>query len=236
MKLYSILLGIWLLCGSNLLAQNSKYTKIKAESNFVEKIPNNQKYQYVAFKPGTVAYNTGNAAVGKFNYNFLLDEVHFIDPQGDTLSLANEYIIKHVIIEQDTFYYDAKNGYLQIIDYYKPINLAIKQSIRIIRSEKQAAYDQSSAVSSIKQYSYYINQSGQLRKLEPKGNLLLAKENSFYIIDQNHRVLLANKANVLTVFQQFKSEVTAYLKTNKVDFRQETELRKLLQFCRELAS
>lgn len=234
-KVY-LLIGVWLLSTRELLAQTSKYTKIESDNNAVNRVPYNQKYQYDNYKPGNVAYNTGSTSTASLNYSFLLDEIHFINHQGDTLSLANEYLIKQVVVGQDTFYFQPKIGYLQVIASFNPIKLAVKQNIRVLRNEKQSGYDQSSAVSAIKQFSFYIDHNGQIKRLQPKGNMLLAKEKDYYIIDQNSRVLPANKATVLTVFQKFKDRVNAYLKTNKINFKQEVELKKLLAYCQGLAN
>ncbi|QMU27413.1 hypothetical protein [Adhaeribacter radiodurans] len=236
MRILLLFVGCWLLSSFHVLGQNSKYTKIKAEENFEKNIPNNQKYQYPAFKNGTIAYNNGTVAAGKFNYNFLLDEIHFINPQGDTLSLADEYLLKMIVIQPDTFYYQSKIGYLQIVDYFKPINLAVKQGIKVLRNEKQSGYDQSSAVSAIRQYSYYTDLNGQIRKLEPKGNILLVKENSFFLIDKNSRVLPVTKVNLLSFYNSFRNKITAFMKANKINLNQEKDLLKLLEYCRGLAA
>ncbi|MDQ3290037.1 MAG: hypothetical protein M3Q05_01985 [Bacteroidota bacterium] len=235
MKVLLLFVTIWLLSSFSLLGQGSKYTKINWNEN-VKNIPNEQKYQYPAFKSGTIAYTNGSVSTGKFNYNFLLDEIHFINSQGDTMSLANEYLLKLVIIEPDTFYYQPKIGYLQLKDYFKPVHLAVKQKIQVLRNEKQAAYGQNSAVSAIKQFGSYTDFNGQIKKLEPKGNFLLAKENTFYIIDKNRRVLPPTKATILTIYHLFKREITAYMKANKINLNHEKDLLQLLQYCRSLAS
>ena len=235
MKIF-ILIGVWLLSVSSLLAQPATYTKVKGDDNIARKIPNNQKYVNADFTSGKVIYNMGSIAVVPLNYNFLLGEMHFINPQdGDTLSLANEYLIKQVTVGPDTFYYQPKVGYLQVVASYKPIRLMVKQTIQVSRHEKQSAYDQSSAVSAIKQFSFYVDHNGQVRKLRPNGNLLLVKDYNYYIIDQNLKVLPASKATILAVYYRFKDEINTYLKTNKTDFKQEAELKKLLEYCQKLS-
>ncbi|QNF32388.1 hypothetical protein HUW51_06455 [Adhaeribacter swui] len=232
----SLLLGMLLLGAPVLCTHALGQTKLKTDNTAIKKIPNDQKYQYNNFQPGLVTYNNGAMANAVLNYNFLLDEMQFINPGNDTLSLANEYLIKHVIVAQDTFYYQPKVGYLQLVASYKPVKLGVKQTIQMVQNEKQAAYDQSSAVSAIRQYSFYVDHNGQVKKLQAKGDVLLVKENTFYIIDQNHKVLPASKAAILTVFQKFKDQVNAYLKANKVNWKQEPDLKKLLEYCQGLTT
>ncbi len=235
MKAFLLFINIWLISNYNLLAQNTKYTKIKDESNIVKEIPNNQQYQYLVFKPGKVTFKTGSSSIARFNYNLLLGEMHFIHPQqADTLSLTDEFTIKYVIVQPDTFYYDSKQGYVKVLTPYKPVRLAVQQQLNVLNSEKEGGYGQSSAVSAIRQYSTYTDTNGQIRKLTIKGDVILTKVNSFFILDQNFRLYPATKTNVITIFKKYKSKVVAYIKDNEVDFNQESDLTKLLQFCSNL--
>lgn len=213
------------------LAQSPQHAKIKAGADKVGNIPNQQKYQYAEFLPGKLVFNTGANAPGKFNYNILLGEVHFIPPSGDTLALANEFTIKHVIIGQDTFYYDSKAGYLQVVGNYQPVKLAVQRKLAIIKNGKESGYDQTSSVSAIRQYSSYSDANGRIRTLSPKTDVLLSKVSTYYIIDLNQRTYPASKAALITIFNKHKSDINQFIKVNKISFHEDADLRKILQFC-----
>lgn len=181
MKTLLVLISAWLF-SRPLLAQDSSIIKIKNGVDIAKALPKRQQYQYPEFITGKVWYNTGNSAAGRLNYNLLLGEMHFIQPTGDTLSLADEYTIKYITIQADTFYYDAKKGYLQVIAHFNPVKLAVKQKLRKLSDNKVGAYEQATAVSSIRQYSYYTDRNGQIRNLTPKGDLLLTKAESFFLL------------------------------------------------------
>ena len=216
------------------LAQHPKYSKVKVEQNVIKETPNKQKYQYQQFLPGVIATTSGTLSKGKFNYNLLLGEMHFIQRAGDTLAIANEFNIKQIVIGQDTFYYDVKFGYLQIKAHYSSVKLAAQQKLTILNNEKETAYGQSSAVSAIRQYSLYTDNNGQIRKLENKGNVLLTTTSAYFLIDKNRHSYIANKATVLELYKKHKNKIATFLKENKVDFHKEEDLNKLLQYCSKL--
>lgn len=234
MKAVLILVTVWLSCHL-LQAQDSKIIKVSGTEDVAKSVPISQQYQYPEFKQGKIAYLTGNLSVAPLNYNLLLGEMQFIDQKGDTLSLANEYTIKHIAIQPDTFLYNPKNGYLQVIANYHLVKLAVTQKLKILGSEKISAYGQATATSAIREYKLYSDANGQMRKLQPKGNVLLAKDESFFLIGgHNNLFYAANKANLLSIFKSRKNDVVRFIKENDINFQKETDLRKLLQFCQQL--
>ena len=234
LKACLVLLIVGLISGS-LRAQDAGLIKVKDGADVTKTLSVRQKYLHPEFRTGHVWYTTGQAATARLNYNLLLGEIQFIQPTGDTLSLADEYNIKHVTIQTDTFYYAPKNGYLRVTASYHPVKLAVKQSLINLSAYKVGAYDQATAVSAIRQYSTYTDQNGQTRNLKQKGDLLLAKAETFFLIDQNNRFYVAKKAAFLIVFRNRRAEIIKYLKANAIDFNKETDLKKLLQFCSNLS-
>lgn len=231
MKRIMLLIGIGILNLSDLVAQESKLIKVKAGEDIQTAVPATEKYRYPQFKDGTVAFFTGTTTAGKLNYNLLLGEMHFISPARDTLSLANESTIKEIKIGENRFYYDPKNGYLEVVTDYQSVKLAIKQMFRVAGLEKVGGYQQSSAVSSIKNYSMIANGNSSVKTLEAKGDIVLSKEKLYFFIDQNNRFYKASKSNLLKIFAKNKKAIETYLKEQSIDFSSEESLKQLLLFC-----
>lgn len=219
---------------SDLLAQEAKLIKIKAGEDIQSAVLFADKYRYPQFKEGTVTFFTGTTTAGKLNYNLLLGEMQFISPSSDTLSLANEATIKEIKIGENRFYYDLKNGYLEVREEYQSIKLAIKQSFRVAGIEKIGGYQQSSAVSSIKNYSILANGNSSVKRLEAKGDIVLSKEKLYFFIDQNNRFYKANKSNLLKIFVKNKKTIESYIRDESIDFDNEESLKKILLFCSQL--
>ena len=222
------------LATSTLLAQNTNKFRVKSGEEAEKAIPATYKYRYETFRNGSVSFYDGRSATARLNYNVLLGEMQFIDLTGDTLSLADEQTIQHIKIGENTFYYDPKYGYLEVVAAYPAVKLALHQSFATISKEKKGAYDQSTGTSSIKNYNSYASGNTRLQKLEPDGDVLIAREVTYFLVDENRRVFQANKSNVLKLFAKHKKAISTYLEEKDVDFDKEEDIRQLLQFCNEI--
>jgi hypothetical protein len=61
--------------------------------------------------------------------------------------------------------------------------------------------------------------------------LKLAKQASYYFIDQNDRIYQAKKSTLPKLFGGHKKAIELYEETNQMDFTFEQDLTKLLTFC-----
>lgn len=228
-------MSFFVLAISHLQAQENKLFKIKAGEDIQRSLPFTDKYRYPQFKIGGVAFLNGGTTPARLNYSLLLGEMHFISPAGDTLSLANESTIKWVQLGNDYFYYSPDYGYLEIIHDLPTVKLAIKQIFRVASVEKVGAYQQSSGVSSIKNYSILATGNSSVKRLEAKGDVVLSKEKFYFFIDQNNRFYKATKSNLLKIFVKNKRAIESYIKEESIDFTNEENLKKLLQYCSQFS-
>jgi hypothetical protein len=219
---------------SPLQAQNTDKFRVKSGEEAEKAIPASYKYRYDTFRNGSVSFYGGRSATARLNYNLLVGEMQFIDLTGDTLSLADEQTIQHIKIEENTFYYDPKYGYLEVVAQYPAVKLTLQQSFSTVSKEKKGAYEQSTGASSIKNYNSYASGNTRLQKLDPDGDVLIAREVGYFLVDENNRAHRANKSNVLKLFAKQKKAISTYLDEADIDFDKEEDLRQLLQFCSEL--
>ncbi|QHT66064.1 hypothetical protein GXP67_04975 [Rhodocytophaga rosea] len=217
-----------------LQAQESKTIRVKSGNDPVRVIPMSDKYRFARFTDGKIYY-VNSVSAGKLNYSILLGEIHFIGPKQDTLSLANEQLIKKVSIGESNFYYAKEKGYVEEIADFNNIKLGISQIIHMVNSEKEGAYDQSTGVASIRSYKSLATGNSSLQRLQLKGDILLAKRVNYFLIDQNSRIHIASKANFLKVYAKHKKMIATYIKQEMIDFKSEKDLRKLLSFCNQLS-
>lgn len=235
MKTMLLLAGVCLTYGLNSSAQTDQPIRVKAGQEVGKAIPVEKRYRYRAFTPGSVSYLNGTSSNARFNYNLLLGEMQFIDPKGDTLSLASEHLLDSIKVGADLFYYDPERAYLEVIGKFNQVKLTRKQMLVIAGTEKEGAYGQSSGVSAIKAYNSYNADNSQLYKFKPKGDVLFNPEVTYFIVDANKRSFKARRPGVLKVFGRHKKQVEQYLKQQPVDFDKEEDLKRLLRFCAGLA-
>jgi hypothetical protein len=235
MKTIFLLAAACLGYGLTASAQTGQPIRVRAGQEIGTAIPVAERYRYAAFTPGSVSYLSGTVSSGRFNYNLLLGEMQFIDPRGDTLSLANETLLNHVKVGEDLFYYDPAHAYLEVIADANPVKLARKRRLVMAGNEKEAAYGQSTGTSAVRTLNSYATSNSQLYRFKPKGDVLFNHEESYFIIDANKRAHRARRAAFLKVFGRNKKEVEAYLKAEPVDFDKREDLEKLLRFCAGLS-
>ena len=225
------LLGSIAFCTS---VQAQKQIRVKADANITSAIPMADRYRYPQFMTGTVVYRNGVSGAGQLNYNRLLGEMQFIDPKGDTLALADEQNVAHVTIGTNWFYVNPGKGCPEVIAEQGPIKLAKQVVLKSMRTEKKVAYGQSSGASSVATVQPYSNNSS-VHRIGATGDQVVQEDIAYFIVDQNDRYYVMNKAGILKVFPKHKRAIETYLKENPIQFTEEADLRKLIQFCSELS-
>lgn len=236
--MYRLLFLVWVcLYGGHVsFAQTNEKFRVKSDEAIEKAIPAHQRYRYEHFRQGEITFHGDKKASALLNYNLLLEEMQFVNFTKDTLSLADEHLIKYIRIGQNQFYYDERDGFVEKLVDYPLVKLAVHQKFITINTEKMGAYGQSSAVSSIKNYNSIATTNGQRQNLVLKGDVVLAIESTFYVVDQNDRIYKANKSALRKIFPEQKQAIQEYMKAESIDMDSEEDLRKLLQYCSELSS
>ena len=179
-------------------------------------LPSNVLYQYTEFLNGKVFYRNGIVFDGKLNYNRLMDEMQFISEKGDTLALRNEPTIRFVFIDKDTFYWDR--GFVMSVKNSGTLKLAAKQGFKIVDiKSKAAAYDMMSSTSSVSSLSSF-NDGTVSYELAVKGKMQLSETTKYYFGNKYGHFVLANKKNLLDLFQACAVQINRFVRKNKIDF------------------
>lgn len=234
MKTGIILAMIFGIFSSALQAQNPNSVRVKADTDLKYAIPVAERYRYPQFKEGTVYFFNNSPATAKLNYNFQLGEIQFLTPTRDTMSLANEQTIKQIQIGDNIFYYDAAHGYVERIAAYSKSYLVVKTMYKVAAVEKMAAMGKSSATSSIREVNMLSTGNSSVQKLASKGDIVFAKEKTYFLMDLNNRFYKTTKSGFTKLFPNHKKSIEAYFKTENIDLEKEEDLKKTLQFCSEL--
>ena len=217
---------ILLVCCYSAYAQDSTII-IKAGTSFNESVSITDLYEYPQFVYGKVFFKPGDSSVARLNYSRFLDEMHFIDPKGDTLKIAYPGTIRFIRINNDLFYYD--NGYVKLIKDNNTVKLAAKQTLRMSGKNKIGAYNTASTTSAIDSYSS-LTIDHKNYNLTPREDIKLTKKTEYYFGDKYNHFVLANKKNILRLYSKHEATVTAYLKENNVDFNKPEDIEKLFQY------
>ena len=211
--------------------QTIKKYKINPGQKVSEVIPQNEVYSYPEFVTGRVYLRNNTVSIVKLNYNSLLAEMQFINPDGDTLSVADEKMISIIIVNTDTFFYD--NAYLKMIANEGKVKLANHQFIEMTNKEKIGEFGQVGR-GSVETYTTLSTNQTASKDLVANEVITMVKKSVYYIGDEFNSFKVASKKNVLDIYAKNENEVKAYLKENKVDFNKEKDLRQLIVFLKKI--
>lgn len=224
--LFSIAI-LFVSCSVN--AQDSTLLFIPAGRSISEVGTPQKIYRFPNFRKGTVFFRDSKTTAGNLNYNYLNGEIEFIAATGDTLAIVKDQAmnIKQVEIDGVIFYYTV-GGYLEEMANFKKGKILKKQQYRVLKREKIGGYEQPSSTTAIESYSSFTGDDGIMApKLIVRENISLIKPAQYFVGDEYHTFLPANKKNILSLYQKDKKQIETYLRNNEVDFKKLDDLKKL---------
>ncbi|WP_017731400.1 hypothetical protein [Nafulsella turpanensis] len=232
MKQFYLILTAILLANSFAVAQSEGPIRVEAGENVAKAVAFSDQFRFPNFQKGTVFFKNGNTGSSLLNYNHLFDAVQFIDKKGDTLSLANPLDIEQIKIGDKKFFFN--NGYYEVIAEFPAVKLTIKQVLEISNREKIGGYGERKNTAAIDNYSsMYMNT--QVHELTVNENVILSKNPSFHLLDQNGRLFPATKRNVSRIFpRKHRKEIVQFIKEQNTDFNQEHSIMEVLEFASTL--
>lgn len=227
---------VFLICltlGTPLSAQIAKRSyHVPNNSDITQTISVKDRYLLENFRKGTVYLRNGGRSEAPLNYSYFHAEIQFIDKNQDTLVIAENEMVRHIVIDDMVFYYLPQQGHIQLIGDFGKIKLGRSQKLIKAGTEHRGAYGGYSSTASIASYSTYVDSKGYTQKLHSSSNVILRMLTAYYWIDQNQRFYPANKANLNKIFSKQKEEIKSYLNNNTIDFADERDLTKLLEYCK----
>ena len=192
-------------------------------------LPVDERYRFDHFQRGKVFFNDGNTVNATLNYNFLNQEVEFINTTGDTLSIAQKNAVNRIRIGQQLLYHYPTVGYLEVCYGLPTLKLVVKRIIQPVRNRKS------------KVIPHRLNSDdNSLNPMSALGNnessLTLLAEQNYFFIDKNKRLYPARRSSLYRIFPQHRTIIKAYLKKYRINLEQEEDIIKVLQFCSQTAS
>jgi hypothetical protein len=185
-------------------------------------------YRCPAFTKAKVKLKTGEELVSPVNFNLLLCQLQFINPQGDTLDIATPDEIDSVQLCSGTFFYDK--GYYEIFAATASVRLAVLRKITFQPVKIGAMGMRNQNGVGVQSYTTLTAQ-GVERQLTINEDIDIYKETTYFLIDHSGEKIKASKAAFMKLFPGKADAITQYLKENKVSFTKESDLKKLFDFC-----
>lgn len=219
---------ITLLLNQDIQAQ-SEVIRIKAGEDISNALSEYGKYRFTSFTKGRLHYAYGKTATARFNYNYLLEEMQFIDPStNDTLTVANPEQVRLIQFDSTVFYYNE--GFMEIMKDYDTVKVAKKQKLKI-SFEKIGAYGQANTASAIDNNKMYIDRTGAVNLIINQ-DAVIKKEITWYLITSgNERPVKADKAGFQKLYPNHTADIRQFLKINKDALKELESVKQLLVIC-----
>jgi hypothetical protein len=189
-------------------------------------------YRFPGFTAGTIVLRNGIIAEMPLNYNISLDEMHFIDARGDTLSLADPVSVNFISLNGSRFYFDQ--GYLESLDSAAGFVLAFRQSFSF-QYRQPGAYGDFIAHEGVRNYSFY-NGNGQMYTLGNDDKIVLSPHEYYFFGDEYGHFSKTGKAFLYAHFPQYESDLSGFIKQEKINFNRLPDLHRLMAHCRSLVA
>lgn len=228
----AILCVLFIACTStSMYAQESSRVTIEDKQDMQSALKN-QVYRFPSFLTGKVYLVNGNYNTAKLNLNLLTDQIQFIDEKQDTLTILSPDFLAYIAIDSSKFIHHD-NKYLEVLDEYNTVMLAVNRKLKIADLQRTGAYGAKTSSASIANIS-----TGYTDKLRytptVTEDMLVNSVQAFYLIDHRKNVRPVNRRNVLRAFPSHQNEITAYMKEHKPNFKNEQAVRALLNYASNL--
>ncbi|SDL06390.1 hypothetical protein SAMN05421823_104278 [Catalinimonas alkaloidigena] len=230
-----------LLCCSSLAAQVQAPQRFTVDRGEVvmHVIPAEARYRFPTFQEGVILLYNDQTLPARLNYNRLFGEIQFITTEGDTLSPAQELLIKHLSIGQTHFYYDPQFGYVEEVAAYPGVKLAVRQVLRLIQGNIERAngyYGPAADFTDnlISEPPYQRHTAHALYNEKSPDRLVFLREDEFFLVDHNQRLHKVRKSTLRTLFPGHRRDLERYLHQQPTDFSKQDDLQRLLEFCSQL--
>jgi hypothetical protein len=203
------------------------------ENNIVssESIRPELQYIFPDFQKGSVFSQDKNAVVCLLNYNFLLDEVMFLDSNGKKMALANPQDLLYITIANRKFIPSSK-GYFEVVEPGN-ISLVYKWTCNIVEKGKEGALGITNDAPSIYQMNQ-ISFDSRTWKLDVDKEAVVDIKVIPFLKTRTKYIIVKGEKDFIKTYAGKRSEIEAYLIKEPVDFKREADLRRLTKYCNSL--
>src|SRR5688572_8358434 len=208
-------------------AQLSERIVIKAGDNVATAFSPTGFYRFEQFTEGVCTLKNGIKSKARFNYHILNGEIEYINVKNDTLAIGiPEEIVDVTIGEKNSFVY-SNNSYLEIMASTPAYKLA--KRIRVtLENDRKGGYGESAPASSQVNLKN-VSMTNGLYHLSY--DIAILKTTVYYWLDGKNNLQPANKKNSMKLVSKGKQpKLEAWLDENKINFNNEEDLVRLLQF------
>lgn len=225
-----LILYVFLIAPVFMYAQGNQ--KVLIKNNTVRSGQLNHEFQQIFpdFRNARVVYKGLSPIRCKANYNFLLDEIHYLNEKGDTMAIANPQDLSYVMIE-DRMFIPNQKGFYEVIEKGN-VSLVYKWVCRIRSVSREGALGISTDAPGVYQMNR-ISFDSREWNMKVNEDALASVEVIPYLKTKSRMIAVTGEGSYLKAYHN-KEPLRKYLDNNPVDFHKEADLRRLSVFANSL--
>lgn len=183
-------------------------------------------YVFPVFTEGTVKLKSGELQKVLLNYNTITEEMVY-DQAGQKMALYQLETIDTVYIENRKFIPEGKVFFEMATS--TPVALFIQHKTVIIPPGNNTGFgeSQTAAITNI----ITIKNSGTLYQLKLPDDFKLISKTIYFLRKNDNYYIIKNTKDVQDRFTEKASLIKDFAKANKISFKNDDDVIKLVQFC-----
>jgi hypothetical protein len=182
-------------------------------------------HKFPVFTRAHVHLKNGEVAVGRFNYDYFLDNFMYINEKNDTVALANPEDVDYVSFPVDSFFYE--NKFYQWVASSDIATLAVRYTYKLARKDNVGAYGIATPTINVDSHSALLGASKY--ELQGDAQLTFEKTTTYYIRKTNGKFVTATLKNFERIFP--KKDLADYMQKNKLNLRKQTDMVDLFVYA-----
>lgn len=229
----AILFLLFLITCWNLNAQSNRQALEVTHGDTLNKVVNNDiRYAFEEFTNGMVMFKNGTTAAAKLNYDYLMEEMQFIDEKtGDIMALASPSDVSIVAINGRKFIYKSGSAFIEQLSDGNTY-LGVYRKAKATSAGKTGAYGTVSNTSSIES----LSSTGDARySFAVKEHIQVKTDDVYYLYDNGKASIIKNVKSYTKAYPSSKaSSIEKYAADNDINFKKAADLIKLTEYCNQL--
>lgn len=206
------------------------FSGIMSASAQTEPPKNLPNFLFAEFSRATIKLKAGNEYAATINYNLIDEEMVFL--QGDTYMVLENPLEIDTITVGDRLFVPFSKGFYELI-YHDSMMVFMQHKSNTEPVGKPGAYGTTSQTST----GYYRQQlygpMGSV-KLNVPDNFKVTADDQYWVTKNKDMEKFNNKKQFLKIFKDKEQELNKYFNAQKVDFKKQEDVVKLVDYCAKL--
>lgn len=204
--------------------------KTRGEAVLDNALPTRFLYAFDEYMPVKIVFKNGTTASSRININLITGKLLFIDRTGEVLQISNQEEIR-LFYESGNTWVPAENTYGRIIYEKEGIAVICIVKTEISNYQIETAFGGKSNTSSA-QSLLSITTGNISHPIIPVGEFTFKIKRLYYILKGGRRYF-SNTTSLKKLFSEKKKKINNFLKVNKINLQNETDLLKVLDLLLE---